>query len=269
VPELPEVDFARRSLEAWMVGQAIERVEADPSPIVRGSRPEDFQGLEGRVVLGVLRRGKQLFLRLDAGAGVWAHLGMSGKFERRLPGEEPPRWSRVRFFLAGGAVVHYRDPRMLGRLRPEASADVASDRRWRKLGPDAWDDKPTAKLLAERIGKRRKAVKEVLMDQAVLAGLGNIYVTEALWQARIRPTRRADRLSSADLAALAKSIRGSLSRALRRERGESITYVEEDRARNPFAIYGRAGQPCPRCKAVLQKTTLGGRTSAYCPTCQR
>ena len=269
MPELPEVEFARRSLEKWLVGEKLARVEADKSRILRGSTPAALEKLAGHVVLGVERRGKQLLVRLDGGAGLLGHLGMTGKFELQRPGGPEVRWSRARLGRGDGAVVHYRDPRMLGLLRPGALAELEASASWADLGPDAWETKLTGALLKERLGKRKKSIKEALLDQTALAGIGNIQATEALWKAKLAPAQRADRLSTNDFAALAKAIRWSLERTLGAESGETITYVEENPAENPFTIYGRAGEKCPRCKTVLKKKTIGGRTTAFCPKCQQ
>jgi formamidopyrimidine-DNA glycosylase len=216
------------------------------------------------------RRGKWLLWRFDSDLGLLAHLGMTGKFELEEAAAPPVRWSRVRFVRSDGAVTHYRDPRQFGRLMVAPLAELLSREPLVSLGPDAHEPRLTARVLQDRIGKSRRPIKDVLMDQTVVAGLGNIQVTEALFLARLHPRTRADALTSADRVRLAKAIHTSLERALRMNRGDKIVYVEESkRIENPFLIYGKSGAPCPRCKRDLKKMVISGRTTAYCPGCQK
>ena len=137
------------------------------------------------------------------------------------------------------------------------------------LGPDAHEPPLGQVLLKERLGTRKRSIKDVLMDQTVVAGLGNIQVTDALYLAKIHPLRSTASLTSAEVTALSKAIRKSLLRTLAMNRGDKIVYVEESQRReNPFYIYGKAGQPCPRCKTTLRKISIASRTTAFCPHCQ-
>lgn len=270
MPELPEVEFARTCLERWLVGEKLVRVEADAGRVIRGSKGEAFQSLAGRRVTKVERRGKWLLWRFDAPLGLLAHLGMTGKFELQPPGDPSVRWSRVRFARRDGATVHYRDPRQFGRLEVAPLIELEAKDPLASLGPDAYEPKLTSQQLAKRIGKGRRPIKDVLMDQTVLAGLGNIQVTEALFVARIHPMHRADALGKSEISRLARGIRRSLERTLAMNRGDKITYVEETkRVENPFFIYGKARSPCPRCGEVLKKMVISGRTTAFCPSCQK
>jgi formamidopyrimidine-DNA glycosylase len=190
---------------------------------------------------------------------------MTGKFELTMPDEAPPRWSRARLTRADGAVVHYRDPRQFGRLVVAPLAELLAEDPLASLGPDAWDV-PIGPTFAGRLARSTRTVKDVLMDQTVLAGLGNIQVTDALFLARIHPARKAKSLATAEISALRKAIRASLRRTLAMNRGDKITYVEESkRIENPFHIYGKAGKPCPRCRTIVRKITISGRTTAFCP----
>jgi formamidopyrimidine-DNA glycosylase len=264
MPELPEVEFARRCLSRWMVGRRIVAVHAAPSRALRGTSQAALRELAGRTVRAVERRGKWLLFRLDRGYGIAAHLGMTGKFELVPPGAPPVRWSRAAFALRDGATVHYRDPRMFGEIRVGPFAKLV--RELPELGPDALGIDP--RRLASLVAGRRRPIKDILMDQSVLAGLGNIYATEALFVAGIHPARKADSLSDREIDDLSRAIDQSLERMLAMNTGDTITYVEEERDTNPFLIYGRAGTPCPRCATRLSKRTIAGRTSAYCPKCQ-
>jgi len=265
MPELPEVEFARACLDRWLGGSVLARAEEDRTRVTRATPAAAFAGLAGHRVVAVERRGKWLLLRFEGEIGLLAHLGMTGKFELTMPDEAPPRWSRARFVRGDGAVVHYRDPRQFGRLVVAPLPELLQNDPLASLGPDAWDT-PIGETLAQRLARSARTVKDVLMDQTVLAGLGNIQVTEALFLARIHPSRKAKSLAPAEIASLRKAVRASLRRTLAMNRGDKITYVEESkRIENPFHIYGKAGKPCPRCGTIVRKVTISGRTTAFCP----
>ena len=268
MPELPEVEFARGCLERWLGGEKLARVEADRGRVTRGTPLSAFEALAGHTVKRVERRGKWLLWHFDDGTGVLAHLGMTGKFEM-TEADAVPRSSRVRFVRRDGAVVHYRDPRQFGRLQVAQVRELLERDPLASLGPDAHEPPLGQVLLKERLGTRKRSIKDVLMDQTVVAGLGNIQVTDALYLAKIHPLRSTASLTSAEITALSKAIRKSLLRTLAMNRGDKIVYVEESQRReNPFYIYGKAGQPCPRCKTTLRKISIASRTTAFCPHCQ-
>ena len=270
MPELPEVEFARSCLSRWLRGQKLGKVEADPTRVIRGSTPKAFAALSGQRITKIERRGKWLLFHFDSDLGLLAHLGMTGKFELAKKGEPAARWSRVRFTRADGAVVHYRDPRQFGHLRPAPLAKLLAEEPLKSLGPDAKDHPLSTDMLAERLKKSRRKVKEVLMDQTVVAGIGNIQATDALFLARVHPARRADSLDKSEINRIREGIAKSLARTLAMNRGDKITYVEESkRVENPFVIYGKAGDPCPRCRTQLSKMVIGGRTSSFCASCQQ
>jgi formamidopyrimidine-DNA glycosylase len=269
VPELPEVEFARSCLSRWLGGKTLSKVEADPTRVIRGASPKAFAALARDRVTKVERRGKWLLWRLASENGLLAHLGMTGKFELTRPGAPAVRWSRVRFTRSDGAVVHYRDPRQFGHIRLAPLSVLLTTEPLKSLGPDAKDHLLSASALAARLQKSRRQVKEVLMDQTVLAGLGNIQVTEALFLAGIHPARRANSLTPSEVVKIRRAIAKSLARTLAMNKGDKITYVEESkRVENPFQVYGKANSPCPKCGTLLKKMVIGGRTSAFCPHCQ-
>ena len=269
MPELPEVEFARSCLSRWLGGRTLTKVEADPTRVIRGAPPKAFAGLARDRLEKIERRGKWLLLRFASARGVLAHLGMTGKFELARRGAPAVRWSRVRFTRSDGAVVHYRDPRQFGHLRVAPLSELLTTEPLKSLGPDAKDHPPSASALTARLHRSRRKIKEVLMDQTVIAGLGNIQVTEALFLARIHPARRADSLTAAEVRRIRQAIGKSLARTLAMNSGDKITYVEESkRVENPFLVYGKANSPCPKCEAPLEKMVIGGRTSAFCTACQ-
>lgn len=270
MPELPEVEHAARLIRSWMEGRRVERAVAEAGRVLRDQTPRRFAAaLKGRRLQAVERRGKYLLLAFDRDVGLLAHLGMTGKIVRRDRGERE-LYSRARFELEGGEVVHFRDPRKFGRLAVARASGLAALPEIAGLGPDAWLEPPTAPLLAARLGRTGRPLKLALMDQAVVAGLGNIQVAEALFRAGLDPRRRADRLGPAELGRLAAAIRESLAFTLARltpVQGD-VAYVEEPGTPNPFLVYGRAGEPCPRCGTPLASIVQGGRTTHFCPRCQ-
>ncbi len=271
MPELPEVEFAARQLRRWMVGRRVVRAVAEPSRVLRGRPPREIaRALRGRRLEAVRRRGKYLLLELDGGAGALLHLGMTGKLVRREEGEAED-YSRARFELDDHRAVHLRDPRKFGRLTVGPMPQLERLKEVAALGPDADDPALDAEALAGRLARTRRPLKIALMDQRVLAGLGNIHAAEALFRAQLSPKRRSDRLSPAQLGRLAASIRETIGFALASMPKEEadIEYVEEQGAENPFLVYGKAGERCPRCQGPLRSFSQGGRTTFWCPRCQR
>jgi formamidopyrimidine-DNA glycosylase len=257
MPELVDVEIVRRNLRRWLGEARIERVHATDAYVLRPAAPPAFRhALVGRKVLAVHRKGKWLRIELEGGVLLFSHLGMTGDWEEHPDDGPKQRSERARLEVVRRGKrtsVVYLDARRFGRLRT-ASEDIAE---WRALGPDPLDDGLTPVVLRARLAKTRRAVKDALMDQTMLAGVGNILATEALWNARIDPRSRSDALSTADVGAVVRGIRA----AIRRELGIKPADVEQ-------RAYGRAGKPCPRCGTTIARVTLGGRTSAFCPGCQ-
>lgn len=271
MPELPEVEHAARSLSAWLHGVRIARVEAGASRVFRGGHRLPFQrALPGRALQRVERRGKVLLLFFDGDVGLYAHLGMTGKWVRRpaSSGEPAPRHVRARLVLADGSAVSYCDARMFGRIAVHAAAALEGLPDVRSLGPDPLTDGIHAATLFAALSRTTRAVKVALLDQRVLAGVGNIYATEALFRARVHPARAGRSLSRREVGRIARALDAVLADALARLGGEIAYLSDGAHVDSPFAIYDRAGDPCPRCRRALEKVTLGGRTSAYCPRCQ-
>ncbi len=263
MPELPEVELAARNLRAWACGAEIVDVSAPDTRVIRGG---SLQLIDAQIV-AVDRRGKWLRLTLDDTRLVFSHLGMSGRWLRRDERDPTERSERVRLDVSKRTVVtslRYVDPRMFGRFLV-ATKDIPE---WKSLGPDPLVDRVDGPVLLRVLGERRRAIKEVLLDQTVLAGIGNIQATEALWRARIDPRARANELTPRRLGALSRAIRWTIERTLSLEEGPEIQYVEDAGAPNPFLVYGREGEPCPRCSEGLERIVLGGRSTVFCPSCQ-
>lgn len=258
MPELPEVEHNRRNLVRWMKGARIVHVTASDARIAKPSPRGFVKATTGRLVDAIERKGKWLRLSLDDGVRVFAHLGMTGWFEPALAA--PLRFERVGFTVERRGKrtrVAYVDARRWGRLEI-ARGDIPA---WSALGPDPLADGVDRAILAAKLARRkRSSIKEALMDQSVLAGVGNIQAIEALWRARIDPRSRAAALGARDLAAIVRGLDWTIARTLADWEGPQLE--------NPFVIYGRKGTPCPRCAAVLVRAELGGRTTTWCPACQ-
>lgn len=276
MPELPEVEVAARSLRAWAGGRRVEAVQTDrrAARIFRpGTGPALARALTGRSLAEVRRVGKHLLLTLGGGPplGLVSHLGMTGKWLRRAEGEEAPPHSRARLRLDDGAWLHYQDPRLFGRLRLvpgarfEALADLAA------LGPDPLDEGVDPERLRLLLGRTARPVKVALLDQRLLPGVGNIHASEACFRAGIDPRRAGRRLAASEIARLAGAVLDSLRQGLQDHlrAGPEIEYVEEG-GQNPFLVYAREGEPCPRCrKGALRRIVQAQRATFLCPRCQR
>jgi formamidopyrimidine-DNA glycosylase len=275
MPELPEVEHAARTLRLWLSEGPVVRASAGPTRIFRagpgpaGGHRLFERRLTGRRLRGVDRRGKVLLLSFDDDVGLLCHLGMTGKWVRRTSAPTPAH-SHARLELAGGVVLHYVDPRLFGRIEVHSAAALASLPTVRALGPDPVVDGIDAAALHARLARTTRPVKVAIMDQAVLAGVGNIYATEALFQARIHPERQASSLSKREVARLAKGIAEVLATALAMPVEEMAYLSEGGDVENRFLVYDREGEACSRCKrGIIETVTLGGRTSAFCARCQR
>lgn len=272
MPELPEVEHAARMLRGFLMGRLILRAEASPTRVFRGGGRRAFaSALRGRKLERLERRGKYLLLSFDGGVGVLSHLGMTGKWIRREGQREGrPLYSRARLMLDDGSVVHYCDPRLFGRITVHRGAELDRLPEIRALGPDPLRDGIDPRALAEALARTSRPVKVALMDQRVIAGVGNIQATEALFRARVAPTRPANRVTTREVARIAEAIRASIAFTLEAAGPDEITYLSEGaRVVNPFLVYGREGLPCPRCRRPIDTISLGGRSSAHCASCQR
>ncbi|MBX7097650.1 MAG: bifunctional DNA-formamidopyrimidine glycosylase/DNA-(apurinic or apyrimidinic site) lyase [Myxococcaceae bacterium] len=265
MPELPEVEIARRCLVRWFDGRSLVRAVGTPSRVFRGAERARFEALAGPLT-SAERKGKYLMLGFGE-QGLVMHLGMTGKLVKRPQGQAEP-YSRARFELDSGEVVHFRDPRMFGHIEPAPTKTLPTLKAVAKLGRDPLVEGLDARALAELVGPSRQALKVALMDQERIAGLGNIHAAEALFRAGLHPARAPGSLSSAEWKRLAQGIRAALDFALVEQDSDEIRYVEEPGSDNPFLVYGRAGTPCRKCKTTVKSMTQGGRTTHYCPKCQ-
>ncbi|MCC6217603.1 MAG: bifunctional DNA-formamidopyrimidine glycosylase/DNA-(apurinic or apyrimidinic site) lyase [Polyangiaceae bacterium] len=282
MPELPEVETVRRAIAPLLVGRTVRGVYTGPPSYFFLTPPAELAArLVGRTITDLGRHGKYLIARLDDGSAVLLHLGMTGQLF--TAGAESPRL-RTRDRAAAGPDPHvhleldlgegaprvrFRDVRKLGKVKWIPPG--AREPRLARLGPDALelDDE----RFARAVGRRRGAIKSVLLDQSALAGVGNLYADEALFLARIRPTRRASALRPRERAALAAAVREVLARGLSAGGASLDDWVAPDGSDGGYQharlVYGRERQPCPACQAPLTRTVIGGRSATWCRRCQR
>src|SRR5882672_903004 len=262
MPELPDVEIARQDLGRWVVGATVTAAYCGDPYLARPTSPRVFERtLVGRTVDSVQRKGKWLRLVLDDGGRLFSHLGMTGEWVHVAIDAPEERFERARIDVTRGgrsSSVRYIDTRRFGRLIA-ARRDVLE---WTSLGPDPVADGIDLNVLSKVFAERRRPVKEILMDQRVLAGIGNILATESLWIARVDPRSLGRSLRPGDVRAIARGIRRAIGRELARRRRHRT------RAADSFFVYGHAGEPCPRCGTQLESITLGGRTTVLCRRCQ-
>jgi formamidopyrimidine-DNA glycosylase len=273
MPELPEVESVRRQLEPALVGRRFDSVAIDDSRLVRPYDPAEVAAeLEAERVATVERRGKYLVVRFESGRVLLIHLRMTGSLLHGSRGsfqDLPHR--RAVVTLDDGSDVAYRDVRRFGTwllLEPDEAEPYLSAR----VGDEPLDALFTAARLGERLAGRRTSLKAALLDQRTLAGMGNIYVDEALWRARLNPLRAAADLDRAELRRLHRGIRAALEHGLARQGSTLRDYRLPDGSggsmQDEFRVYGRRDEPCDRCGTPISRTQVAGRTTWFCPTCQ-
>jgi len=275
MPELPEVETVRRGLAPHMLGQAIQSVHIARYDLRRPIPVDLGQRLTSRVVTHLSRRGKLMMWHLDNSNVVMVHLGMSGRcavVENAT--YEAEKHDHVRVVLASGDAVIFNDPRRFGYFDICAADELENDPLLSKLGPEPLSDDFTADVLAEALSRKTGPIKTVLLDQTVVAGLGNIYVCEALFKSGISPSCAANAISSRKIKDLAVAIRAVLLRAVevggstlkdhRKPDGDTGYFQIE------FSVYDKEGSSCPvNPKHTIQRLVQSGRSTFYCPACQK
>lgn len=276
MPELPEVESVRRGLvRRRLRGVLVARVRSSGKPL-RLARPQPLAALRrathGHRITDVRRIGKYLLLDLDGRWSVLVHLGMSGNLVTARRAEPWAPHTHVVFELADGRDVRFVDPRRFGmvdvveRGRERAHPALAA------LGPDPIAEGLPPDHLRTAAASRSTPVKQFILDQGVLAGVGNIYASEALWLARLRPSRRTGRLTEAEARLLTRSVRQVLEHALEHGGTSLKDFVDADGREGENAeylrVYGREGEPCSRCRTAIRRTLIQGRATYFCPTCQ-
>ena len=239
-----------------MVGRTIDHIVLAHRSLRRRMSLAQLRSLRGARIKSVERRGKHQLIHLDDGRVLHAHFRMTGDWECGRANDPLPRYARATIILTDGSRVVLDDPRALSTLDVHP-AGLALDL---GLGPEPGDPALTPDTFRATLSKRRGPIKPVLLDQRVIAGLGNIYAAEALWHARISPTARAASLTSAEVSRLLASIRKVI------ERATGARYTDE--SVNRLAVYDREGKPCRRCRTKIERIVQAGRSTYYCPKCQ-
>lgn len=281
MPELPEVETVRRGLSPVMEGRRVLRLEVN-RPDLRFPFPDRFQQrVEGSTIVRMGRRAKFLVTELSTQEALIMHLGMSGRFTvnndataefHHDPGTNP-KHDHVVFHMEGGATVTYNDPRRFGFMEMWPIAQIEDYPRVKHLGPEPLSNHFSAAYLDEALVGKAAPVKAALLDQSIIAGLGNIYVCEALFRAGISPRRKSSTLIGARNARLAPFINDVITEAIAAG-GSSISDFSNASGelgyfQKRFDVYDREGQPCTTCGAAIKRLVQSGRSSFYCSTCQR
>lgn len=267
MPELPEVETIKRSLEPVCGRRVVEVIEVNPVVVKR--RDFSASSLVGCVLKQVARRGKYLVLEFDEDHFMVVHLGMSGRFYRMASSEERAKHTHFIVKLEGGEELRYWDPRRFGGVwLVSKPAELFT-----ALGPEPFTDDFCQEYLQERFHGRKAAIKSLLLDQSVVAGIGNIYADEILFAAGIHPARPAGSLSAEELERLCKVTGEVLGRGIDCRGTTFRDYRDGNNERGGFqdflTVYSREGEPCTVCGQQICRIKLGGRSSHYCPCCQK
>lgn len=268
MPELPEVETIRNELAPYITGRRFASITiCDAKPIRETSVQEFCRRLAGQKINSLKRRGKYLFFNLSSGEILVIHLRMTGAL--LLNPEQPDRYTKVIFGLDNGSQLVFTDRRRLGILRVTKSEHPIT----RKLGTEPLSPKFTAKALGSLLKKHQAPIKAVLLDQTIVAGIGNMYADEALHAANIHPMRKANSLSAKEVEKLHQAIRDVLSQAISNKGASIDTYRRPDgkqgTAHFSFRVAHRRGQPCNVCGTPIQRLAIRNRGSYFCPTCQK
>jgi formamidopyrimidine-DNA glycosylase len=277
MPELPEVESLRRILARSAVGRTVVTAMVKETRLRRMVAPDLAAAIAGRTIEAIGRRAKYLMIELSGDHLMLVHLGMSGSLtHRRQDFEGEPfdrRHDHAEFTFDDGTRLVYNDPRRFGLLKLVARADLESIVELKGLGPEPFADEFNAAYLWRVSRGRKAAIKNLLMDQRVVAGVGNIYASEILFRARVRPSRRAGRVTRSEVERIARitaevlreaiGSRGTTFRSYRDSRGQPGRFASKLR------VYDREGDPCLECTTPIRAIVIGQRSSFYCPHCQK
>ncbi len=277
MPELPEVESLRQILARSAVGRTIVSARIGEARLRQRIVADFASAIAGRQIVKLSRRAKYLILELDGEHVMLVHLGMSGSLTHRGDGfidaEFDPKHDHVEFALDDSSRLVYNDPRRFGMMRLVARANLADAPELKGLGPEPLSREFNGEYLAAKARGKQVAIKNLIMDQRIVAGIGNIYASEILYRAGVRPTRRAGRVTRKEIALIAAAVpvilraaigsRGTTFRSYRDSRGKPGRFAARLR------VYGREEQACYRCSTLIKNVIVGARASFYCPKCQK
>jgi formamidopyrimidine-DNA glycosylase len=267
MPELPEVETIKNELLPYVIGHKITGVTLCWERIVRQPSAGEFCArVTGQRITAISRRGKYLFFHLSSGEVLVMHMKMTGSLLVDPPDD---RFTRAILHLDNGRTIHFWDPRKFGVMWLDGNESAVV----RKLGPEPLDEDFTPEVLARLLRNRAAPVKPVLLDQAIMAGIGNMYADEALFEAKIHPMRSAGGLSQEEIVRLHGAIREVLRKALEGKGASVRNYLRPDgrpgTAHDEFNVAHGVGKNCPRCGTPIQRIVVRGRGTYLCPKCQR
>ena len=273
MPEMPEVEQVRKTLTPHIQGKTITNIEIYLDRLIQHPTPEAFiKGLVGKTILDVGRKGKYLVLKTGASQELIVHLRMTGALIAQ-PEEAPiPKYAKIKFELTDGINMWFTDIRTFGTLYLVTDGDAYIEG-YETLGPEPLSSGFTVEYLAPLAAKSRKPIKTFILDQKIIAGLGNIYADECLALSKIMPTRLANTLSQDEIVQLCSAINAVIAQGIR-NRGTTFRDYKDGEGnkgdnQNHLLVYSRSGKPCKSCGTALVQIKVGGRGSVYCPVCQK
>lgn len=273
MPELPEVESMRLMLEPKAIGRTLVSVTMNRPEIVEHPDPTTFaSSCEGCSIMSMGRRGKFISIDLDSGDSIWFHLRMTGRMYSVSSDEPVSKHTHIIFHLDDGTDLRFTDPRRFGRFWLLRDGEEDTFTGMSDLGPEPMGGEITRLYLEGRVGHSRRCIKSCLLDQSVIAGIGNIYADEILFLAGIRPTRKAETLETGDWERISELIPKVLGKGLEDDLRSPEWYLsdrEGDWDESPYLMYGHGGDPCPTCGMTIERTTISNRSSYFCPNCQR
>ncbi len=272
MPELPEVETVVKALGLALPGREVIGVRFLGAMRLPFDEALARRLLRGRAIVGVRRRAKYIVIDLDGPSALLAHLGMTGHFRVEAESEPRARHDRVVFSLRGGDELRYADARRFGFVVPAGIGPDGWPAELSGLGVEPLERAFSGRAMLDRAAGRSCPVKNFIMDQAVVVGVGNIYASEALWGARVDPRRPAGDLDGGDWDRLVASIKKVLRKAIRQGGSTIRNYRTVDGSEGGFQrslnVYGKAGEACPACGSAIMMVRQGGRSSFFCPKCQ-
>ncbi|MBD3170712.1 MAG: bifunctional DNA-formamidopyrimidine glycosylase/DNA-(apurinic or apyrimidinic site) lyase [candidate division Zixibacteria bacterium] len=272
MPELPEVEVIARGLGKRVKGLTVSKIHINKPEVIKNDNPDGICNLQGKVIEEISRQGKFIIARFSGGGRILTHLGMTGKLLVMPTDEEIPIHSHLVFeFMENHRRLVYNDTRRFGKVLYSLNGEGIIEQELSELGGDPL--KISSKRFLKILKSHKRMIKPLLMDQHVIAGMGNIYADESLFEARIHPRVISSELSEQEGLTLYRSIRKILRSAIKAGGSTINDYCRDDGTMGYFQIkhqvYGKADQPCPRCGNTIYKMTVGGRTSSVCINCQR
>lgn len=273
MPEMPEVETVRRTLIPLVKGKTIKKVTLWYPKIVATDHRQFLATLPGKKIIRIDRYAKYLLFRLSDNWTIVSHLRMEGKYHLvSSPAVPKDKHDHVQFLFTDGTALRYNDMRKFGRMRLLVTGTEAKLTSIGKLGPEPNTAAFSPQYFIDRLRRKQKNIKSALLDQTVVAGLGNIYVDEVLWRTKIHPLSKSNRIPAKKVAELRHNINEIIAAAIRLHGTTVYTYLDANGHSGDFQkklqVYGHVGQPCPNCGTTFKKIKVQGRGTTFCPHCQ-